>query len=179
MITETAFEEATDSMLSDVRVYRTTTVLYMLQLFYAEAVIRTSQDEVKINTAHRGRERNWVNMDVFGSYLRDKLVFKLNAKRGEPGLHGLDLMCGMAGRPGKVAGCREEYEQLLKAFDDAQKAFVDHYLRASASTRGVRGASAGAGAGVSTSATEDLSPGGRRRRAVRKALERAKESKEV
>ena len=136
---ESLFDEALESLLSDRQAYRTTTVLYLLQAFYGEALLRESSPEVKLHdpeayssfevTERRGRYKYFLNMDVFHEYLVCKLVFKLNAKRGTPGCHGLDIACGTAGRPGKVAGCPEEYKKLVQAFKDAQTDFVERYIR--------------------------------------------------
>lgn len=145
MLGETLFHESLESILSDKKAYRTATVMYMLQAFYAEALLRETRLEVKTHDwdrDHHTREHYFLNLDVFGRYLRDKLVFKLNAKRGTPGLHGLDLMCGMAGRPGKVGGCPIEYERLIKTFNDAQRAFVETYLWQSDRDSRLRGSAA-------------------------------------
>ena len=133
-LTEGLFDEAVQHLLSDRKAYRTTTVLYLLQAFYAEAVLRESSPEVKIYdwthvTKGQKSDHYFLNMDVFGTYISGKLIEKLNAYRGAPGMHGLDIACGTAGRPGKVKGCPEEHRRLLKAFKDAQDFFVKKYLR--------------------------------------------------
>ena len=131
-LAESMFHEAIEELLTDKHVFRTVTVMYMLQAFYAEGLVRStgvlegkSHDWVRDPKTH---EHYFLNLEVFHRYLRDKLVFKLNSERSKPGLHGLDLVCGMAGRPGKVAGCPVEYKKLLKAFNSAQDGFVDYYI---------------------------------------------------
>ena len=141
---ESLFHEAIEDLLTDREVFRTVTVMYMLQAFYAEGLLRSTG--ILDGKSHEWvrdpatREHYFLNLEVFHNYLRDKLVFKLNSERSLPGFHGLDLMCGMAGRPGKVAGCPVEYKKLLKAFNSAQDGFVQNYIhgrrRRDASLRG-------------------------------------------
>jgi len=150
MMTEQLFRDATAQLFSDVRVYRTTTVLYLLQLFYAEAVIR-KEDGEEITVAEDYDDTNWLNMDVFGHYLRDKLVSKLNSERGKPGLLNVDICLGGV-RPGKISGCNDEYEKLLTAFNDAQAGFIEYYLsglsgRGTGSGGGFRGSGGDGGRG--------------------------------
>eukprot|EP00939_MAST-03C_sp_MAST-3C-sp1_P000848 g848.t1 len=88
--------------------------------------------------AHRGRQvssngveeravflsfqvsKDYTNAWFYRKTLHDKLVRrKLNAHRGIPGMSGLELTCGLGGRPGKIAGDPKEGEKLVSMFLEA------------------------------------------------------------
>ena len=143
-ITKRTFELALGEILKNRDAYRTVTVMYLLQCFYAEALLRadgTSPHEIPDIERDRSGEHYFLNVNIFGRYIRGKLLEKFNAFRGQPGLGGIDNCLGI-NRAGKRGGCEKDLVELLSGFETAQKWFVTKYLNGGGrETRVVDGAS--------------------------------------
>ena len=143
VITKKTFELALGEILKNRDAYRTVTVMYLLQCFYAEALLRadgTSPHEIPDIERDRSGEHYFLNVNIFGRYIREKLLEKFNAFRGQPGLGGIDNCLGI-NRAGKRGGCEEDLKKLLQGFERAQEWFKTEYLDGGGRETRVDGAS--------------------------------------
>ena len=137
------FKTALNKILTNRDVYRTVTVMYLLQCFYAEALLLadgTRDFDIPDIERDRSGEHYFLNVKNFGRYIRGKLLEKFNAYRGEPGLGGMDNCLGV-NRAGKRKGCEEDLAKLLQGFERAQEWFVTEYLNGGGRETRVDGAS--------------------------------------